>query len=160
MSLADALRQYLRDAMPGGALNREISRERLSGLGKAMMGFTPVVGGVVGAQAEWQAGNPGMAAINAATVPLDAATMGIAGMAARSGTKLLRAKHKTDNLLPGMNKTAVARRLTPFLDATGKVPPGDIVPLAESAVGRIPQNYRDWLYADEMRPIRGAEPGT
>lgn len=83
MSLAEALKQYLRDAMPGGALNREITPARLSKLGSETANFAPVVGGVKGAQEEWQAGNPGWATFNAATVPLDFVTMGTGGAAAK-----------------------------------------------------------------------------
>lgn len=61
-------------------------------------------------------------------------------------------KSKTASLLPGMNKTAIKHRLGPLLDERGKVP-HDAVPIAESSIGRIPQEYRDWRYADEFTSI-------
>lgn len=102
MSLADALKQYLRDAMPGGALNREMSRERLSKLGSEMANFAPVVGGVKGAMEEWQAGNPGWATFNAATVPLDLATLGVGGMVAKAAAKTAKTAPK---VLPVVSQT-------------------------------------------------------
>ena len=74
--LLGALQQYINDALPGGNLNREVTPETVKSALSMMADLTPVVGGVKGAMEEYEQGNPGWAAINAATVPLDIATAG------------------------------------------------------------------------------------
>jgi hypothetical protein len=80
VGLLDAFKQYLGDAAPGGALNPEWTPERVRAAGGLLADFTPVVGGLKGFVDEMQAGNPGWAAFNAATVPLDIASLGGASM--------------------------------------------------------------------------------
>jgi len=59
--------------------------------------FTPVVGGVKGAYEEAQAGNPGWAAFNAASVPADLLSMGLLGTAMRAGSKGRKAVRTMDS---------------------------------------------------------------
>lgn len=47
--------------------------------------FTPVVGGIKGAVEEWGQGNKGMSLLNAATIPIDLASLGTAGGLAKVG---------------------------------------------------------------------------
>jgi hypothetical protein len=61
---------------PGGLLNAEWTPDRVKEASDVAQGFIPVWGGVKGARDEWAAGNPGWAAFNAATVPLDLASLG------------------------------------------------------------------------------------
>lgn len=51
--------------------------------------------------------------------------------------------------LPGMNTEAIKARLAPLVDENGKIP-HDRVSDAERWVGRLPKQYRDWLYGDEI----------
>ena len=76
VGLLDAAKQYINDASPGGLLNREWTPERVSQVSSTAQDFVPVWGGIKGAREEWDAGNPGWAAFNAATVPVDLATLG------------------------------------------------------------------------------------
>lgn len=65
--LADAFKQYLADAMPGGSLNPEWTPER-SDMAKALLQFAPGVGDVMSgadAMASANAGRYGEAALNA-----------------------------------------------------------------------------------------------
>ena len=45
-------KKYLRDAMPGGSLNREWTPARVKKAGSAALDFVPVVGGIKGAKEE------------------------------------------------------------------------------------------------------------
>lgn len=84
MSLWDALRQYMADAGPGGALNPEWTPELQRQTWSTAQDFTPVWGGIKGYQEEMAAGNPGWALFNAATVPVDLLTMGTGGAAMKA----------------------------------------------------------------------------
>ena len=99
--LLDALKQYVGDAAPGGALNPEWTPDRVNQAKSTALDFTPVIGGVKGAKEEWDAGNPVLAAFNAATVPLDLATFGtggaaLKGLAAAGITALHASPYKFD----------------------------------------------------------------
>jgi hypothetical protein len=84
-------KKYLKGAMPGGSLNPEWTPDRVKKAGSMALDFVPVVGGVKGAKEEWEAGNPGWAAFNAATVPLDLASFGAGGAAMKAGAAALGA---------------------------------------------------------------------
>lgn len=89
MGLLDILategKKFIDDALPGGRLNSEWTPGRVKRAASAALDFVPVVGGVKGAKEEWEAGNPGWAAFNAATVPLDLASFGAGGAAMKAG---------------------------------------------------------------------------
>ncbi len=87
--LAEAFKHYFQDAMPGGALNPEITPSALTKLAGTLMDFAPVISGMKGAHEEWQAGNHGMAALNAASVPLDIASLGTSSLFKAGMSKLL-----------------------------------------------------------------------
>ena len=68
-TFAQLLRNYARDAMPGGELNRELTPERLKEAALLGMDFTPVVGDIKSGYEAVDAakqGNYGEAALNAA----------------------------------------------------------------------------------------------
>ncbi|WP_288076709.1 hypothetical protein [Pseudomonas sp.] len=120
MGLLDILategKKFIEDALPGGRLNSEWTPGRVKRAASAALDFVPVVGGVKGAKEEWEAGNPGWAAFNAASVPIDLASFGTGGAALKSAAAALKAgagllpaaagvtyryggKHSTGNLM-------------------------------------------------------------
>ena len=106
--------------MPG----EDIAENAKSAIG-LLADFTPVVGGVKGAYEEMKAGNPGMAALNAATVPLDALSLGgsalLKGGLVALGTRskfqngLIPHKFALNNLLPPLLSLYIAVNKTPLL---------------------------------------------
>lgn len=81
---------YWQDAKWGGSMNSElpeVSREDIANFGLDM---TPVVGGVKGAQEEFEDGNYGWSAFNAATVPMDLMSFGLLGTMGRGALKSIK----------------------------------------------------------------------
>jgi hypothetical protein len=55
--------------------------------------------------------------------------------------------------MAGMNANAIDARIKPFLGSDGLLSPQASVREVEALIGRIPQQYRKWRYADEFQPI-------
>lgn len=83
MGLLNAFKQYVRDAMPGGALNPEWTPDRVKTLG-GLLDLVPVVGGIKGVAESVEDGDVPGVAMNAASIPLDLASpmakFGLLGM--------------------------------------------------------------------------------
>lgn len=152
MGLLDILategKKFIEDALPGGRLNSEWTPGRVKRAASAALDFVPVVGGVKGAKEEWEAGNPGWAAFNAASVPLDLASFGAGGAALKAGAAMLP--------MMGAVKGAKLPRMTRAeAEAAGYWHPiGDgkklPVPIGEMKVDRS--------VAQDMTPWRRASP--
>lgn len=66
-SIWDALKQYINDAKPGGLLNREMTPDMATDIGKGLLSFTPGVGDAISGYDAVQSarqGNYGEAALN------------------------------------------------------------------------------------------------
>lgn len=95
MGLLDALKQYVRDASPGGLLNPEVAPGVPTEIAKGLLGFTPGIGDAISGYDAVQAarnGNYGEAALNAVGVLPFVPSFG--GMIAKSSKKAAEASEE------------------------------------------------------------------
>lgn len=147
MGLLDDLTQYVADALPGGLLNPEWTPDRVQQAGGLLTDFTPIVGGATGAVENAQDGNYGLAALNAATVPLDVVSLGggsllkagLLGMAIDPAGK----SRLIADLIAGMGSGSyklgdvTQGQLNKLTQLFGRTPAGPDVMMSDKALGHL-----------------------